>query len=108
MDPVTTPAAPAAAQEAEAPTGYQITIDVAGDGAISVSSSKAAEGTDPAESASAPAKGIREAMQMAMSIYEGDGTMPEPDTSDSDFETGFGKKNKPPVMQKEAIDPDDM
>ncbi len=90
-----TPAAPAAAPEVAAPADYTITLNVSG-GAITVASSKAdaGEGEEPA---SMPAASIKEAVSLVMQIYAADGDMPAADTSDTDFEAGFGKKKAAPM-----------
>lgn len=94
-DEMMTPAAPAEGAE---PAEYMICIKVGSSGiAVSTDAAAPGEAEESAAPASMPVASIKEAVSMVMGIYANDGKMPDADTSDSDFESGFGKKKAAPV-----------
>lgn len=84
------------AAPAEASNDYEICISVTG-GKISVgvesAGDEAAEGGEG--DSGTPVGSIREAVAMAMEIYQNDGAMPE-DADDIEFNSGFGKAKAAP------------
>ena len=88
---------PSAAQaEPQDDGGYTIEIDVTSDGQISVSvetdgqEDAEQQGGGEDEGNAMPAKNIKDALTIALAIFKANGQMPAPDTSDSDFNEGFG------------------
>lgn len=86
----------------EAPKSYEICISVSGDqisvgvGSGGVESGHEGEVQDGGESASMkPVGSIREAMSVAMEIYQNDGAMPD-GSDDKEFDGGFGKAKPAP------------
>lgn len=113
QDPAANPEMPPGAPQDGANNGYEICISVGADGKISVGVESAAD--EAAEEAGAaaqdapkppammPVGSIREAMQMAMGIFEADGEMPS-GGDDDEFDAGFGPKGKSPMMDKMSME----
>lgn len=93
-------AAPEQTAAPEASSDYEICISVTG-GKISVgvesAGVEAAEGgaQEGGEAAQTPVGSIREAVAMAMEIYQNDGAMPD-GQDDAEFNGGFGKTKPAP------------
>lgn len=51
-----------------------------------------ADDAEPAEGSAMPAKNIKEALTMALEIFKNNGQAAEPDTSDTDFTSGYASK----------------
>lgn len=88
----------------EAGAGYTICMTVTPDGKVMI-------GTKPAEPEGAegmkPVASMRDAMSMAMEIYQNDGAMPD-GQEDEQFNEGFGKAQKAPMIDKQRVSEEDM
>ena len=72
--------------------GFTICIKVAPDGSIKVGTEPYAEEGGEDESGLAPAKNIKEAMSVALDIYNNGGQVVDATAGDADFDSGFASK----------------
>ena len=107
LDPSVATEDTSAAAGEESTSAYTIEITVTADGKISVGvetaqeeseeeggsegtatdEDMASEGSEPG--AAQPVKSIKEALVLALEIFKNNGEAPAPDTSDSDFASGY-------------------
>ena len=83
--------------EAQQTAGYEICIKVGTDGAISVGvmpdGAETGEAGDP--TALSPAKNIKEALSVALDIFNNAGQIPDAAGGNEEFDAGFGAKPAP-------------
>lgn len=90
--------------EEQAAPGFSICIKVGGDGKIMVGSGPDYE---TAEESAQPAGSAKEAMSMAMAAIQSGGKLPSA-SDDDEFNAGFGKPEKGPVIDKQRPDDEEM
>lgn len=83
--------------------GYCIKIAVSPDGSMQVGT----EEMDDDYEGMQPARSAKQVMQMVMGIIEKGGKMPSPD-DDAEFNAGFGKPEKAPMIEKMRPDEEEM
>jgi len=84
----TAPMDPEAMEEANAAPGYRICINVSPDGQMSVGA-EPMEAEEAYEGEYTPVQGIKQAMEMAMTLYQAGGAMPDEGEADAEFAAGL-------------------
>lgn len=78
----------------ESAGGFTICIKVGGDGSIKVGTEPYTEEGGEDESGLSPVKNIKEAMSVALDIFNNGGQVVDATAGDADFDSGFADKAK--------------